>query len=66
MEETCPRCGGADYHEFECGDDSWDSYSHTVYVCVWCELNYHDWGDYWFEGHRCDDRDMVDWVYTVD
>ena len=47
MDEPCPRCGGTEFDEHECGSDTWDSYSVTCYSCRACGLWYNTWTGAW-------------------
>lgn len=49
MTEACPRCGGVEFHEVECGPDGYDDdVTYTSYVCSKCELWYDGWNGRWY------------------
>ena len=47
VDQPCPRCGGTEFDEHECGDDTWDSYSVPYYICRGCGLWFNTWTDAW-------------------
>ena len=49
MEQTkCPRCGGTEFNEFDCGPDSYDDdIAYTSETCKTCGLYHSGWTDKW-------------------
>ena len=44
----CPRCGGEEFLDRDCGPDGWDDdIAYTSHVCKKCELWYDGWVDKW-------------------
>jgi hypothetical protein len=55
---SCPRCGGKDFEERECGRDTWDSVGWTADVCLGCALWYSNWlGKWLIDCESCSDED---------
>jgi hypothetical protein len=48
--DSCPRCGGTEFREIECGADTCDSPLFYSYECRCCELTCVGWGETWREG----------------
>lgn len=47
-ESACPRCGGQEFGERECGPDSYeDDITYTSDVCTRCGLWHSGWTDRW-------------------
>lgn len=47
---TCPRCGGTEFYDIDCGPDSWDD--DIFYIserCKKCELWHDGWNDNWYD-----------------
>jgi hypothetical protein len=46
--ETCPRCGGTEFRQLDCGPDSYeDDRFWFSYQCRACELWWDGWEDKW-------------------
>ena len=47
----CPRCGGTEFTEFDCGPDSYENdIFYTSYKCKRCGLWYDSWREKWYVG----------------
>lgn len=45
---TCPRCGGTNFRELECGYDTYeDDRTWMADICTACGLYYSGWLDMW-------------------
>jgi hypothetical protein len=48
MSDKCPRCGGTEFKEVDCGPDSReDDISYTSEICKSCGLWHDGWIDKW-------------------
>ena len=46
---VCPRCGGTEFEEIECGPDTWeDDVFYISYRCKKCGLWYDGWTEKWY------------------
>lgn len=44
----CPRCGGREFRELDCGPDSWeDDIYYISHLCQACGLYYSGWTERW-------------------
>lgn len=44
----CPRCGGTQFRELDCGPDSYDDdIVYVSQVCIGCGLYHSGWTDKW-------------------
>jgi len=49
MPEKCPRCGGTEFREIDCGPDGYDDdITYTSEICRACCLYHSGWTDKWF------------------
>jgi hypothetical protein len=44
----CPRCGGVEFDEIDCGPDGWDDdITWSSEICCKCGLYHSGWTDQW-------------------
>lgn len=54
-QQDCPRCGGKDFLEHDCGPDTYDDdITYTSYQCKSCGLWYDGWRDKWLIDVECE------------
>lgn len=54
METKCPRCGGTDFRDIDCGPDSYDDdITYTSEKCNSCGLWYDGWSHKWLIDCEC-------------
>ena len=65
MSEVCPRCGGKEFWEIDCGPDSYeDDISYTSSICKKCGLWFDGWENQWLI-HK-DGSNVEGWRETND
>jgi ribosomal protein S27AE len=48
VEEQCPRCGGLEFREVECGPDNYENdITYRSDICSNCGLYYSGWSNKW-------------------
>ncbi len=48
MSDICPRCGGNDFYEIDCGPDGYDDdITYGSNICNKCGLYHSGWTDKW-------------------
>lgn len=60
----CPRCGGREFIEHECGPDTYeDDVAWISYTCKNCRLRYAGWREVWVDNCETwqEEEDAVEW-----